>query len=95
MYGFGDASKYWYLRVKEELINLGGNTSSTDPGIFYWKENNELIDISICHVDNIVYRGTTKFENSVNQKFKQIFKTKLFRNKYSNLAVKIQKYLHI
>ena len=74
MYGFGDASKYWYLRVKEELINLGGNTSSTDPGIFYWKENNELIDISICHVDNIVYRGTTKFENSVNQKLKQIFK---------------------
>ena len=25
VYGLGDASRYWYLRVKEELINLGGN----------------------------------------------------------------------
>ena len=72
---FGNyAGRYWYLRVKEELINLGGNWSSTDPGIFYWKENNKLIGILVCHVDNIVYGGTTMFENSVIQKLKQIFK---------------------
>ena len=74
VYGLGDASRYRYLRVKEELINLSGNVSSTDPGIFCWKENNESIGILICHVDDIVYGGTTMFENSVTQKLKQIFK---------------------
>ena len=73
VYGLGDACRYWYLRVKEELLNLGGNVSSTDPGIFYWKENNELICILVCHVDDIVYGGTM-FENSVIQKLRQIFK---------------------
>ena len=57
----GDASRYWYLRVKEELINLGGNVSSTDPGTFYWKENNELMGILVCNFDDIVYGGTTMF----------------------------------
>ena len=74
VYGLGDASRYWYLRVKEELINLSGNVSSTDPGIFCWKEYNELIGILICHVDDIVYGGTAMFENSVTQKLKQTFK---------------------
>ena len=89
-YGLGDASRYWYLRVKEELINVGGNVSSIDPGIFYGKENNELIGILVCHVDDIVYGGTTMFENSVIQKLKQIFKfgcVEVFGS--------IGKYLHI
>lgn len=28
-------------------------TGSTDPVIFYWKQNRKLVGIQICHVDNI------------------------------------------
>ena len=35
VYGLADACRYWYLRVKEELIKLGANVSSVDPGLFY------------------------------------------------------------
>ena len=35
-----NARGYWYLRVKEELFKLGASISSTEPGIFFWKENN-------------------------------------------------------
>ena len=31
---FADASGYWHLRVEEELIKLGTNVSSVDPGLF-------------------------------------------------------------
>ena len=34
LYRLGDASRYWYLRVKEELLNLGVKSSSVDPELF-------------------------------------------------------------
>ena len=43
MYGLADASRYWYLCVKEELIKLGANISSVDPGLFYWIEHYNLV----------------------------------------------------
>ena len=39
VYGLADASRYWYLLVKEELIKLWANVSSVDQGLFYCKEN--------------------------------------------------------
>ena len=39
VYGLAEASRYWYFRVKEEVIKLGANVSSIDPGLFYWKED--------------------------------------------------------
>ena len=53
MYGLADASRYWYLRVKGELIKLGANVSSVDPYLFYWKEHYNLVGILTCHVDDI------------------------------------------
>ena len=73
VYGLGDASRYWYLRVKEELLELGASFGSTGPGIFFWKENNTLEGILICHVDDIVYGGANKFKREIS-KFKQTFK---------------------
>ena len=34
VYGLADASRYWYLRVKEELIKLGVNVIPVDLGLF-------------------------------------------------------------
>ena len=65
-----DACRYYHLRVKEKLLKLGASVSCTDPRIFYWKENKELVGILMCHADG----GTTKSEASVKKKLKQIFK---------------------
>ena len=35
VYDLADASMYWYLGVKKELIKLGANVNSVDPGLFY------------------------------------------------------------
>ena len=35
VYGLADSSRYWYLRVREELFKLGAKTSSIDPELFY------------------------------------------------------------
>ena len=55
VYGLADASQYWYLRVKEELIKLGANVSSVDWVLFYWKEHYKLVRIVACHVRNIIW----------------------------------------
>ena len=54
MYGLADVSRYWHLRVKEEVIKLGANVSSVDSGLFYWKEHYKLVDMLVCHVDDMV-----------------------------------------
>ena len=33
--GLADTSRYWYLRVREELVRLRTKLNSLDPGIFY------------------------------------------------------------
>ena len=57
VYGLAEASRYWHLRVKEELIKLGANVSSVDSGLFYWKEHYKLVDMLVCHVDDMVQGG--------------------------------------
>ena len=34
IYGLADASRYWYLKVREELCKLGAKHSKLDRGIF-------------------------------------------------------------
>ena len=42
VYGLNDASRAWYLCVKEELLKTDGIKSSYDNAIFYWHHNNRL-----------------------------------------------------
>ena len=73
MYGLTDASRYWYLRVKEELIKLGANVSSDDPGLFYWKEHYKLVGILACHVDDMIWGGNENFKSNVTNNLKNTF----------------------
>ena len=34
IYGLADASRYWYLKLKEELVNLSATPLMLDQGIF-------------------------------------------------------------
>ena len=62
MYGLADAKGYLYLRVKKELIKLGANTSSVDPGLFYWKEHYKLVGILAGHVVGMIWGGNENFK---------------------------------
>mgnify|MGYP001796156622 CR=1 FL=1 len=73
VYGLADASRFWYLRVREELMKLGAKLSRVDPGIFYWKENDKLIGVLACHVDDMIWGGTDDFKGSIIKKLKEIF----------------------
>ena len=72
MYGLLDASHYWYLKLREELINLGTTPSQLDHGIFYYFEGNSLSGIAVIWVDDILYAGNDKFLEIIAQ-IKNIF----------------------
>ena len=74
VYGLKDASRAWYLRVKEELIQLGAQISHYDEALFLWYENSELVGVMSTHVDDFFWSGDSKFEMKVIQNLKQKFK---------------------
>ena len=73
MYGLANASRYWYLHVKEELKKLGANVSSVDLGLFYWKEHYKLAGILAFHVDDMVWGGNENFKINVIDNLKNTF----------------------
>jgi hypothetical protein len=56
-YGLADAPRRWYLRIREELINLGATPSKFDNGIFLFVEKDTLQGNAILHVDDIMWAG--------------------------------------
>ena len=70
-----DASRAWYLRVREEFIKLGAQTSPYDPVLFYWHSNNLLNGLLSIRVDNISWRGTSSFQNIIIDPIKETFES--------------------
>ena len=46
VYGLADASRFWYLKLKEKLIKLRALSSTLDKGILIWaKEHTKLLPL--------------------------------------------------
>ena len=73
VYGFNDASRYWYLRVREELGKAGCKCSKADPSVFYYFTQ-DLEGLLIAHVDDFMWSGTENFRIAVIERLKNIFK---------------------
>ena len=82
VYGLNDASRYWYMRVRQELFKLGMRTSKFDKAIFYWYEKDELAGVITCHVDDFFWCGAKDFEVNVIAKLRDIF---LFGEEHSDI----------
>ena len=67
VYGLADASRYWYLKLREELIKLGAKPTLLDQGIFTWHHNNIQIGIMVCYVDDVMWGGEPSFINIVDR----------------------------
>ena len=73
IYGLSDASRHWYLSVKDELIKLGVKCSKYDPAVFYWHNNGELHGIICTHVDDFLFGDTNEFILNVMNPIKEKF----------------------
>ena len=73
VYGLNDASRYWYLRVRRELLALGMVASKLDAALFYWRAEDGLEGIITCHVDDFLWCGSSRFEKKVIEKLRQVF----------------------
>ena len=73
VYGLNEASRQWYNRVSHELNKLGMERSKYDEALFYLKSNQELIGITVVHVDDFLFGGTAQFHNSVIKPIEKIF----------------------
>ena len=61
VYGLKDAAKAWYCKVVNVVKDLGGERSTLEPNIFFWKEGNKLKGILCSHVDDFCYGGNEDF----------------------------------
>ena len=72
VYGLNDASRSWYLRVKEVLLELGMKMCEVENAVFHYGKKT-LDGIIIIHVDDMLFAGTENFMNSVILPFKRTF----------------------
>ena len=73
VYGLNDASRTWYLRVREELGKLLVKVSKYDAAFFYWHYNDNLQGIMSTHVDDFCWAGSNDFINLVIEPLRNIF----------------------
>ena len=75
LYGLKDASRQWYFRVKEKLLQLGCKQSKLDPGMFYkYDSGGNIAGIIGLHVDDFLHAGDAKFNITVIEEVNKEFK---------------------
>ena len=90
VYGLNQASRMWYLKVREEMIKLGAESPKVDPAYFIWKRDEKVIGILSSHVDDFMYCGEESFEENVIKKLKTIFEiSSESENMFAYLGIKI------
>ena len=61
MYGLDDASRKFYLKVKETLQELGLKTIPGDEAFYYENRNGKLMRMNLSHVDDFTIAGDIEF----------------------------------
>ena len=55
-YGLTDASRMWYDRVNEVLMQGNCQRSSVDPALYFkYGKDDDVVGIILCHVDDFLY----------------------------------------
>ena len=73
IYGLADAGRHWYLRIIEELLDLGLIQCTYDKAIFMWYDKSGLGGIIACHVDDLIFGGNEVFHNTLVDKLRKVF----------------------
>ena len=67
-YGLYDASRQWFMAVKETLLTMNMKSLSGDDAFFFCIRAGKLIGMVILHVDDFLVAGTTEFFQIVKKK---------------------------
>ena len=65
VYGLIDASRQWFLTIKNHLETLGMTQSLGDSCLFYFRQEEKLGGLILLHVDDFLAAGNETFENKV------------------------------
>ena len=76
VYGLTDASRSWYLTLREKLIELGATVSKYDQAIFTWYNKDKLQGVIATHVDDFCFAGSDTFEAQVINNLRTLFKVR-------------------
>ena len=92
VYGLSDAARQWYLRVRQELLNLGMSTASLDPALFSWHTNDQLEGVICLYVDDFLWAGSPLFKAQIVDRLSDLFligtaASKAFKYVGLNIAV--------
>ena len=91
VYGLSDASRSWYVRVRDEFEKFKVKTSIYDHASFFWHENLILQGIIASHVDDFIFGGSKMFLSKVINPLKEIFcisHEEAIMFKYTDLHIK-------
>ena len=91
IYGLSDASRQWYLTVKNCLETCESKMSLYDEALFYYTDNGTLKGIIALHVDDFFYCGNQTFHNNVIEPLKKEYEiSKEAERKFSYIGLEIQ-----
>ena len=66
LYGLNDASRQFYMSVKDVLIQCGCRQSSVEPSLFYLLDHmSNIRGMLVSHIDDFLHGGDSLFEDKV------------------------------
>ena len=74
VYGLADAPRHFYLRLRDELIQLQVTPCSYDHGLYFYYFQSKFSGILVCHVDDMMWSGEEVFESQVIKPLRQKLK---------------------
>ena len=95
LYGLSDASRSFYLSVKETLQNLGCETTNLDHAIFFFKVDGVLQGAVLAHVDDFIFGGSSVFQDRVMRPVKEKYiASQMCRDVYTYTGWEIEQLLY-
>ena len=76
VYGLADASRSWYLKLREELMKSGDVPSKYNQAIFTWHSGNKVQGIIAAHADEFCFAGSEIFQSRVIDRLCHVFAVK-------------------
>ena len=67
-YGLYDASREWYMAVRQTLLEMKMKSVSGDDAFFYYLKDGKLAGLCILHVDDFLIGGNEYFHNLIRNK---------------------------
>ena len=91
-YGILDGGRMFYLRLVDELLNLGLHKVHADGAIFTYVKEEKLMGFIVAHVDDLFMAGNDTFHKEVTEKLQTVFQfSKISENsfKYCGCQIKV------